>query len=365
MPFREAFAAIMGFEKPDLLPQFEWGYWPATIDRWRTEGLPPDCQPWDHFSGITWYEHAPVDMGLRPWFEPEVLKDEGETYVMRQTDGAIVRRRKDELSMPQWLDFPVKSRRDYERIRERLDPRDPGRYPADWPARVEAWKTRDHLLTPGCCAVGFFGWFRTLMGVENLLLTYCDDPSLMHAMCRDHLEFLTTVMERELQEVDFDFAFIWEDMAYKGGPLIGPAMVREFMLPYYRQLLGFLRAHGTRLVLLDSDGDISLLIPLFTEVGVDGLVPFEVAAGLDVRRVREEYPRLRILGGVDKRALAQGKGSIDAELEAKLPFMFDQGGFLPSADHHIPPNVSLECFEYYLRRCREIYAATPLGRRSR
>ncbi|MBM3498646.1 MAG: hypothetical protein FJX74_08225 [Armatimonadetes bacterium] len=355
MSFREAFRAIMNFERADFLPQFEWGYWPATLERWRREGLPEGVQPWEHF-GLTWYEHAPVNMGLWPHFETELLRDEGETFVQRQWDGVIVRRRKDELSMPQWLEFPVKTRRDWDAVVERLDPHSPERYPADWPQRIEAWRTRDHLLTCGCCEVGFFGWARALMGVENLLLAYHDDPALLHAMNRHHLDFLRTAMERELQEVEFDFAFIWEDMAYKSGPLIGPAMVREFMLPYYRELFDFLRAHGIRLILLDSDGDITQLIPLFTEVGVDGLLPFEVAAGHDVRRVREAHPRLRILGGIDKRALALGRDAIDAELEAKLPFMFTRGGYLPSADHHIPPDVSLEAFAYYVERCRGMYA---------
>jgi uroporphyrinogen decarboxylase len=194
--------------------------------------------------------------------------------------------------------------------------------------------------------------------VENLLLAYHDDPALIRAICDHHLDFLRTVMERELQEVDFDFAFIWEDMAYKGGPLISPAMVREFMLPYYRELFDFLRSHGIRWILLDSDGDVSLLIPLFAEVGVDGLLPFEVAAGHDVRQVREQYPRLRILGGIDKRPLAAGREAIDEELAARLPAMFRQGGYLPSVDHHIPPNVSLDSFGYYLQRTREWYAAS-------
>jgi hypothetical protein len=354
MSFREAFRAIMHFERPEFLPQFEWGYWPATIERWRQEGLPEGVQPWEHF-GLTWYEHAPVNMGLLPAFEAEVLRDEGETFVQRQSDGVIVRRRKDELSMPQWLQFPVKTRRDFDALLERMNPLTPGRYPADWQQRVAAWKTRDHLLTPGCCSVSFFGWPRTLMGVENLLLATHDDPDLIRAICDHHLDFLRTVMERELQEVEFEFAFIWEDMAYKGGPLIGPAMVREFMLPYYRELFDFLRAHGIRLILLDSDGDITQLIPLFSEVGVDGLLPFEVTAGQDIRRVREQYPHLRILGGIDKRALASGKDAIDAELEAKLPLMFERGGYLPSVDHHIPPDVSLEAFGHYVETCRGLY----------
>jgi uroporphyrinogen decarboxylase len=355
MSFRRAFRAIMDFERADFLPLFEWGYWPATLERWRAEGLPAAVQPWEHF-GLTWYEHSPVNMGLLPHFETGVLRDEGETYVLRQWDGVVVRRRKDELSMPQWLEFPVKTRRDWDALAERLDPHHPARYPDDWPQRVVAWRTRDHLLTPGCCEVGFFGWLRALMGVENLLLAYYDDPDLLHAMNRQHLDFLRTVMERELQEVDFDFAFLWEDMAYNSGPLIGPALVREFMLPYYRELLAFLRSHGIRLVLLDSDGDVTQLIPLFAEVGVDGLLPFEVAAGMDVRRVREQYPRLRILGGLDKRVLPLGAAAIDAELEAKLPAMLARGGYLPSLDHHVPPDVSLEAFGYYVERCRDLYA---------
>ena len=357
MAFRQALAALMDFQTPELLPQFEWGYWPATLERWRSEGLPEGAHPWEHL-GITWYEHAPVNMGIFPLFEAELLHDEGETHVVRQADGVIVRRRKDELSMPQWLEFPVKTRQDFEALLPRLDPSTPGRYPDDWPQRVEAWRARDHFLTPGACMVSFFGWPRMLMGVENLLLAYHDDPDLIRAVCDHHLDFLRTIMARELREVEFDFAFIWEDMAYNGGPLIGPAMVREFMLPYYRELFDFLRSHGIRLIVLDSDGDISLLIPLFMQAGVDALLPFEVAAGLDVRQVREQYPRLRILGGIDKRALALGREAIDRELEAKLPAMFRSGAYLPTVDHHIPPNVSVADFEYYLERSRRLYAAS-------
>ena len=37
--------------------------------------------------------------------------------------------------------------------------------------------------------------------------------------------------------VQFDFLFIWEDIAYKNGSLISPRFVRQFMLPYYRRLI--------------------------------------------------------------------------------------------------------------------------------
>jgi uroporphyrinogen-III decarboxylase len=97
------------------------------------------------------------------------------------------------------------------------------------------------------------------------------------------------------------------------------------------------------------------LIPLFIEGGVDGLLPFEVAAGMDIRKVAEEYPKLIISGGIDKREIAKGPAAIDRELEAKLPAMFRRGGYLPSMDHHVPPEVSYDNFRHYVNKVREIY----------
>lgn len=355
MTNRERFHALMHGEVADELCQFEAGYWPEAIERWRGEGLPPDTTPWDYF-GITWYEHTPLQYGVYPHFETEVLREDEETVTVRQWDGSTARCRKDGHSMPQWLDFPVKTLADFRRLAEqRLDPTTPGRYPDNWDEQVARWRTRDHILVVGNVAASFFGWPRSLMGVENLLLAYYDQPDLIHAINRQHLEFIKLLYDRALQEVEFDFAFIWEDMAFKNGPLIGPALFREFMLPYYREMTDYFRSYGIELCILDTDGNPTDLIPGYVEGGINGLLPFEVAAGMDVRAVREAFPELRLLGGVDKRALAAGPEAIDAELERRLRGMFDPPLYLPGVDHHVPPDVALGHFAYYLERSRELY----------
>ena len=53
-------------------------------------------------------------------------------------------------------------------------------------------------------------------------------------------------------------------------------------------------------------------------------------------------------------ALAQGPDAIDRELEAKIPFMLEQGGFIPHVDHATPPNVSWENFKYYRRKLNQM-----------
>lgn len=193
------------------------------------------------------------------------------------------------------------------------------------------------------------------MGLKNLLMSFYDQPKLIKAINDYHPWFLKELYDKALNEVKFDCAFIWEDMAYKNGPLISPDLFREFMLPYYKDITQYLKARDIKWIILDSDGNIEELIPLFMEGGVDGLLPFECAASLDIRKIRKAYPDLRILGGIDKMEIAKGKEAIDRELEKKFPFMFSKGGYLPTFDHHVPPEISYGNFKYYLEKTRELY----------
>ena len=74
---------------------------------------------------------------------------------------------------------------------------------------------------------------------------------------------------------------------------------------------------------------------------------------MDIVRVRKKYPQLLIQGGLDKIKVAQSKEAIDAELEAKLPFLLSQGGYIPFLDHLVPPKISWENFRYYRQRVNE------------
>ena len=80
----------------------------------------------------------------------------------------------------------------------------------------------------------------------------------------------------------------------------------------------------------------------------------EVNAGMDVARLRREYGRdLLMTGGIDKRALADGPRAIDAELERCIPVALE-GGYIPTVDHSLPPDISYANFQYYWRRKKEM-----------
>ena len=87
------------------------------------------------------------------------------------------------------------------------------------------------------------------------------------------------------------------------------------------------------------------------------MYPFEVQAGNDIVAIREQYPKMQILGGINKIKISQGKAAIDEELESKIPFMLNKLGYIPHIDHLVHPDISWEDFCYYRKRLKEMVEA--------
>jgi hypothetical protein len=398
MNTRERFQAVMGFEPGVGTLLWEWGYWGGTIQRWYSEGLPKRHglrQPAEYGDtvagpGAAWgsgvlnvqraddvaeflgsgchvgFDQArqtiPLQNFIYPEFDTEVVQEDGEYCLVRDGLGVLSKQRKDGASKPYYVDWPVKDRETWERLKaERLQPDVRLRLPANWPELVEDYKHRDYPLAIGSGYCGFFGSLRALMGEERLFYAYYDQPDLVHDILDYLCDFWIAIYDAVLSDLPPasrpDSAEFWEDMAYRNGPLISPSLFREFMLPRYQRLIGFLRENGVRNFCVDTDGNCWQLIPLFLEAGMTAMLPFEVQAGMDIVEVRRAYPRLQVYGGLDKRALAQSlaaaKPAIEAEL-AKAEVLLRQGGYIPMADHLIPPDVPWETFVYYRRRLEEM-----------
>jgi len=126
------------------------------------------------------------------------------------------------------------------------------------------------------------------------------------------------------------------------------------MSPRYKCITELARSRGIDIILVDSDGDVSELIPLWLDAGINGVYPMEVAAGMDVAKLRREYGSdLLMTGGIDKRVLARDHRAIDEELDAKIPLV-EQGGYIPHLDHAIPHDVPYENFVYYWKRKKRL-----------
>jgi len=357
MTHRERFLATVLGRPHDRVPHWHyWWVWQATWERWRREGMPAAFRD---FADVTAHCGAdpvprivPVKLGPVPDFTRRLAEDA--TSVVSIDSWGITRRDlKGTEGMSEFVAWPVRTRDDWRRYRdERLEPADPRRLAGDWREQGRAWMAAGvPIQLGGFPDTGVFGTLRWLLGDEECLLAFCTEPDWVHEI----LEHLTTlwlaVFAQVVREIRVDVIHLWEDMCGKQGPLISPAHWREFLAPQYRRIRAFAAAHGVPVLSVDTDGQPDLIVPPMLEAGVNLLFPMEPAAGADVNAFRRKYPDLALLGGIDKRALALGPAAIDAELERIRPALAS-GRYIPSLDHHIPPDVSWENFCHYAKQLR-------------
>jgi hypothetical protein len=237
---------------------------------------------------------------------------------------------------------------DYRRLRPQLFPCHDAAI-----AGMAAWAERQRRgeAVVWCTLEGFFWFPRTLMGFEKLMFAFADQPELLHEINRDLLAFNLSLLDKMLKACVPTFVTIAEDMSYNHGPMISKRTFDEFIAPYYRQLVPRLLERQI-MPFVDTDGDVTLLVPWLAEVGVNGVLPLERQAKVDGLRLRERYPRLRMVGHFDKMTMNRGEAAMRAEFGRLVPLM-KIGGFIPSVDHQTPPGVSLAEYGVYLRLLRE------------
>jgi hypothetical protein len=333
-----------------------WSPWGRTWERWEREGKPPSAT--DHrsiFGPDKLPRVVPVNCGPCPRIERTIIEETADFVTFFDTWGIKRRDYKHGESMSQFLAFPVRNCDDWTRFRdERLNPDDPQRLAGDWRELCAGWTAQGYPIQLGYYPdVGVFGCVRWLLGDEDGLIAFYTMPDLVHEIM-DHMTSLyLTVFDQVVRTVQVDMIHIWEDMCSRNGPLISPTHWDEFMGPNYRRIKAFADQHNIPVISVDTDGNPDLIAPCMIRAGVNLLFPMEVAAGCDVNAWRARYPTLGMLGGIDKRALAQGPSAIDRELARIAPAI--QGGrYIPDLDHLVPDDVSWENYAYYARSLKEL-----------
>ncbi len=360
---RERFRACMTFQAVDRMPRWEWGFRSDTTSRWYGEGLPasvPDTVGWAQYFGLdrgcgyangAMAERLNVNVELLPGFENAVIEEDDRTVLSRNRWGALTRSSKVGQSIPQYLSFGVRTRDDLRKYRSAWDAAAPQRYPADWDDRKRRWRGRDFPVAGW--TYGWYGLLRELMGVEELSVAFHEDEALIDEVCEFWGDFIIQAFHRALVEATPDYVLFWEDLAFKTGPPLSPRHFRRFFLPHYKRVIEDFRRHGVTLFMVDSDGNINDIIPLWIEAGVNILAPFEVAAGMDVVQVGRQYGRdLAMIGGVDKMEVAKGRLAMEAEVWRHVVPLLDRGGYIPTLDHAVLPETSLGDYRNYLSHLR-------------
>ncbi len=333
MTSRERVLAACAFQPPDRIPRFDnfWEFPEAWSDRFAS----PDS--------LTDIVIAAADETILPT-QARRLKESGGWFYDRDDWGREQRWRPGAY-FRETLGVALPAGTDPDSLAFDSPTLD-GRYPA-LPS-----SSKDH------CVFAKTGgpFLRTtyVRGEEQFLIDIAADPSLAAAIAERVADHITAVGIESLRRWNLYDTGIWiyDDMAYNDGPLFSPASFERVLLPAYRRMVARYRQAGARYVFLHSDGDVRPILDMLVDAGFDGLHPLERRAGMDPFALRERYPKLVLVGGMDNsHLLVDGPVGAIREEAHRLIDLGRGGGYIIGT-HSISPEVPLEHFAAYDEACR-------------
>jgi hypothetical protein len=383
----ECLRNIFLFEKPEYIPNYEnVALGPRLEQQWHEEGLPHGVSIDDYFGfvePIYWYGWAGRDK-----FHPipgvagqGVIAEDDTSVTYRDCWGRETQWFKgEEMSegAHRVLREGIPGRAEWEALKGQFSKDDPWRYPGSydpnrsaqyypaiaWPpakyrGECTTWGELEETAVTGdkllqITGPSMFGELKEYLGYENLCITMYTDPGLLRDIIDTRTELALHVIGTVMDRVPFSMLHFWEDIAFKGGPFVPPDVFQELAVPAYRRIVDLFKSKGGRIVSVDSDGDISLLLPGWIEGGINHVWPMEVNAGMDVVALRKQYGKaFSMRGGINKFILFEGKDAMRRELERVAPVVED-GGYMPMIDHSVPTGVTFKDFCVYMELKREI-----------
>lgn len=349
-------STLTGFERTQRMLQrkpadriclFEH-FWNDTQKEWTEQGhLKPGEDMGLHF-GFDMAEHWAFNLMADLDWKPQVLEETDSTILIKDGNGAILRRHKLHDTTPEHVDFTVREKKHWDEIkhlitadRRRID------FEGYRRAKKQAADNNQFFLWSG---INVFELMHPVCGHEHMLVGMALEPEWIE----DMVDIYSRVTV-ELQEMLFaeegkpDGIWYYEDMGFKERPFFSLNMYRELIQPGHKRTIDYAKSLNLP-VIMHSCGFVEPLLPGMMESGIDCLQVIEIKAGMDLLRIHKEYgDRLSLMGGIDVRTLySNDRAEIDRELEAKIPYVKAGCGYTLHSDHSIPRTVDYETYRYFI-----------------
>jgi uroporphyrinogen decarboxylase len=351
MTSHERFKRMFEHRDADRVPILD-GPWGTTIERWQREGLPEGQSYIDYFDldKVTTFSG-----GNSPRYESKTIEETPEYRIYTTGFGATLKNWKHMTSTPEFLDFKIKDRETWADAKARMT-MDENRIP--WKRLEENYKKcRDegYWIETGL----WFGFDIThswVVGTERLLIAIAEDPEWVMEMFNHFLDLNLAMLDRMVEAgYTFDCVSWPDDMGYKERTFFSLNTYREILKPVQKKAIDWAHAHGMK-TRLHSCGNIGGFIDDLVEIGLDGLNPLEVKAGLDPVALKHKYGDKLVLHGGINAVLWDDTDAIEAEIRKVLPIMKQNGGYIFATDHSIPDVVSFKDFTRIIELVKKLGA---------
>lgn len=349
MTTRERIRTLLQHREPDRVPMCEISFWPDTVRRWQTEGLPEHRSPNDYFELDVLACSGP-DCSLQ--LPVEVLQECDEWKLERDSSGATHKVWKTNYAPPSEIDHLIKNPQDWAQYRDRLQPTD-DRIADSLPQYYRDAAANGSFSTFNPSEPVW--WVLRTVGMERALMAMVQEPAWIEEMIEAQTE-LSLELTRNLIASGGtpDAMWFFADLCYRNGMLFSPRFYREHVLEYHRQFADLCHEHDM-LLILHCDGYVGEFIPLLIEAGFDCVQPLEARAGNDVREYKPLYgDRLSFFGNINMDVLATGdEAAIRHEVTSKIETAKVGGGYIYHSDHSVPPTVSFAAYSLAVELARE------------
>ena len=324
----------------DRIPMNDYP-WDTTLERWHREGLPADMSHIDYFDLDHFHS---ISADITPQYPDEVVEETAEYVIVKTGWGATLKNWKHIASTPEFMDFKITGPTEWAEAKARMVPT-PDRIPWDYlKQNYPIWRKNGAWVSAGFW-FGFDVTHSWTVGTERFLSAMALNPEWCMDMFDHYLTMCTTLMEMVWQAgYTFD-AITWpDDMGYKYKQFFSLRMYRSMLKPFQKKAIEWAHAKGIK-AHLHSCGNIVPIIPELIEIGLDGLNPLEVKAGMDTLALKQQYGDKLVLHGGINAVLWNNRDAILAEMEEKLPVLKENGGYIFASDHSIPDSVSFDDFK--------------------
>lgn len=277
------------------------------------------------------------------------------TRRIQNSVGLIERQKPGNQSIPSEDDYLLKDREAFETLYKPKMQFTPERI------NQEYWKTfnetRPQDIPVGLHLGSVLGDIRNMTSVVGMsYLLYDEDEDLFADIVDTYAEMQYQCAKAVLETgARFDFAHYWEDICFKNGPLVSPAVFDELCAKHYKKRNDLCHEYGIDIISLDCDGVTEALLPTWFNNGVNTMFPIEIGVwGDQFEPARKKFGNGMLgVGGMDKTALRKDKSAVDREIE-RLTRLSSMGEFIPCPDHRLMPGTKFELVQYYAEEIKKI-----------
>jgi uroporphyrinogen decarboxylase len=332
-------------------------FWSDALKEYTQQGhMKPSESYEDHFD-LDIQKFRPFNLTLDLDFKDQVIEETDETVMVKDGNGAILRRHKLHNATPEHVDFTVQEKEDWDKVKHFLQ------NPADYERRIDFEgyrKAKEAAAKAGrfFCLEDFgpFALMHPVSGHEYCLMGMALEPEWVTEMSMLYTDTLIRLQEILFEREGYpDGIWYCDDLGFKERCFMSPDMYREIIFPTHEKLVD--HAHGLDMpVILHSCGFIEPLLPHVVETGFDCLQAMEVKAGMDLLRIYNNFgDRIALMGGIDVRVImTNDRQQIDAELMSKIPIVKNGYGYILHSDHSIPKEVNYDTLNYYFQKGIEL-----------